>query len=375
MAKKVKGTKLGTATASRRQVLKGAGLGAAAVAFPLVLTPRKTRAAVNITVRDPGGPYVKAFGTAYYEPFNEQYKGEIEVIGVAGKHEPTSQIKAMVDTGSYTWDAALLSLAAQNLLINEGDGYLEKLEISGPDWDEIPAKFKTEYMQGSDVYATILAYRNDVYPATAPVPDKGWADLWNIEGIPGRRAIRKHPFDTLEEAQMATGTAPTEVYNYFRANGFDTAFTSLDKIKEHIDIWWTGGAQTSQLLQTGEVDIIPTWNGRAQASIDAGAPASISWAQGLYGYEGWCILKGGPKVDAARKFVAFCANAKRQAVHAKYIAYGPVNPMAYDYIDAVRAVVLPTMPVNLDVMSPIDMVFWGKEKDQATELFDAWLLS
>ena len=370
-----KGTKILTARTSRRQVLKGTGVAAAAaVAAPLVLTPRKTRAAVNLTVRDPGGPYVKAFGSAYYEPFNEKYKGEIEVIGVAGKHEPTSQIKAMVDTGSYTWDAALLSLAAHNLLVNEGDGYLEKLEISGADWDEIPDNFKTEYIQGSDVYATILAYRHDVYPDMAGAPVNGWKDLWDIDGIKGRRAIRKHPFDTIEEAMMADGVAPTDVYAELAANGFDRAFASLDKIKPAIDIWWTGGAQTSQLITTGEVDIIPTWNGRAQAAIDGGAPATISWTQGLYGYEGWCILKGGPKMDAARKFVEFCGNAQRQAEHAKWLAYGPVNPNAYNYIAPERAAVLPTESKNLESMTPIDMVFWGKEKDPATELFNAWLL-
>ncbi len=85
----------------RRQLLQGAGLGAAAIAFPMVLTPRKAEAVViKFTVRDPGGPYVKAYAAAYYKPFNEKFAGKIEVTGVVGKHEPTSQIKAMVDTGT-----------------------------------------------------------------------------------------------------------------------------------------------------------------------------------------------------------------------------------------------------------------------------------
>ena len=118
------------------------------------MTPRKAGAATKLTVRDPGGPYVKAYAAAYYEPFNKKFAGKIEVTGVIGKHEPTSQIKAMVDTGTYTWDVALLSEAAQNLLRDAG--YLEKLENqSHPDVQEIPDRFKTEYLQGVDVYATV----------------------------------------------------------------------------------------------------------------------------------------------------------------------------------------------------------------------------
>jgi putative spermidine/putrescine transport system substrate-binding protein len=370
MAKNRKATKTGT---SRRDILKGSALAAAAFAVPTVLTPRRTRAAVTLTVRDPGGPYVKAFGEGFYKPFNKLHAGEIEVIGVAGKHEPTSQVKAMVDTGSYTWDAAILSISAVNLLVAAG-GMLEKLDLSSPDQTEIPDQFKSDYMQGNDVYATVCAYRSDVYKDKAGAPSHGWKDVWDLEGIKGRRAIRKHPFDTFEEALMAQGVAPTDVYEDMRKNGYDPVFASLDKIKAAIDIWWTGGAQTSQLLTTGEVDICPTWNGRAQAAIDGGAPVTISWTQGLYSYEGWSILKGGPNVDAARKFVAFCANAKNQAEFAKYLGYGPVNPNAYKHIEAKRAAILPTSPANLDVMTPIDSAFWGQEKDQATELFNGWLL-
>ena len=70
----------------RRSVLKGAGLGAAALAVPTVLVPRKTRAAIKLTTRDPGGPYVAAMGKGFYEPFNKANEGRIEIVGVAGKH-------------------------------------------------------------------------------------------------------------------------------------------------------------------------------------------------------------------------------------------------------------------------------------------------
>jgi len=370
MTKRIKANKSAKSAVSRRQVVKGAGVAAFAAAFPTILTPRKAKAAIAITVRDPGGPYVEAFGEAYYKPFNEMMKGEIVVTGVAGKHEPTAQIKSMVDTGSYTWDMAHLSISAHNLLRDAG--YLLKLEIDdNPDVQEIPSEFRTPYLMGIDVYTTILAYRTDVYPKMGPEPTGGWKDLWDVSGIPGRRAIRKHAFDTIEQALMADGVAPADVYPCDLAR----AFKSLDKIKDHIDIWWTGGAQTSQLLKTHEVDMCPTWNGRSQAAIDAGAPVSVSWNQSLWSFEGMCILRDGPNVDACRKFAAFCANAERQATHTKWLAYGPTNPGAYDHIPAERAALLPTAPQNISVSTPIDSVYWGKEKDNAMEQFNDWLLT
>ncbi|MBT6118730.1 MAG: extracellular solute-binding protein, partial [Rhodospirillaceae bacterium] len=324
----------------RRSVLKGAGLGAAALAVPTVLVPRKTRAAIKLTTRDPGGPYVAAMGKGFYEPFNKANEGRIEIVGVAGKHEPTSQIKSMIDTGTYTWDMACgISISAHNLLAEAG--YLAPLNIDDdPNVKDVPASFRTEFIQGIEVYTTVLAYRTDVYPAKAPAPTGGFKDLWDVEGIPGRRGLRKHPFDTFEEALMAAGVPGNDVYATMAAKGFDPVFASLDKMKPHVDIWWTGGAQTSQLITTGEVDIIPTWNGRAQAAIDSGAPAAISWNQSLWSFAGAVILRDGPNVDACREFAAFTARPDRQAEFAKHLAYGPTNPNAYKDIAPERAALL-----------------------------------
>jgi putative spermidine/putrescine transport system substrate-binding protein len=365
----------GGMAASRRQVLKGAGIGAAALAVPTVLTPRKTRAAVRITVRDPGGPFEKAFGEAFYKPFNEANKGKIEAIGVAGKHEPVAEIKAMIDTGTYTWDAAILSISAATTLMRDGDKYLAKLDIDDdPGYQEIPDHFKSPYMMGTDVFATILAYRTDVYKDAASAPTGGWKDLWEVDRIKGRRSIRKHPFDTFEEALGAAGVPMAEVYDYMRKNGTDPVFASLNKIKPHVDIWWTGGAQTSQLLSNKEVDICPTWNGRAQAAIDGGAPVAISWTQGLYSYEGLAILQGGPNVEACREFVKFCAQGQNQANYTPHLRYGPPNPTAYKFIDEATAKMLPTAPQNLEQMVLIDNEFWAENMESGIEKFNAWVL-
>lgn len=359
---------------TRRKVVKSLVIGA--MAAPMLLTSRKSRAAtIKLTVRDPGGPYVKAMNEAFYKPFNEAMKGEIVVTGVISQHEPTALIKSMVESKTYTWDiAGGFSIASTNALL-EGPGYLERLNIDDdPEVQEIPAHFRMPYMLGYEVFTCVLAYRTDVFPKRAPVPSGGWKDLWDLARIPGIRSLRKNPFYTVEQAVMAQGVPGNQVYQYLEKNGFDPAFKSLDQIKKSINIWWTGAAQTSQLLATGEVDMVPTFNGRAQDAIDGGAPVALSWNQALWTYGGMAIIKGGPNIEACRKFVRFCANAERQATLAKHIAVGPTNPKAFKHIAPARAAVLGTAPENFARSIEFGADFWGKEKDRGTELFNQWIL-
>ncbi|WP_246504639.1 extracellular solute-binding protein [Bradyrhizobium agreste] len=79
------------------------------------------------------------------------------------------------------------------------------------------------YGVGTNVYTTVLAYRTDAFKGRkAP---QSWADFWNVSEFPGRRAVRKHPFDTIEEALMGAGTPAAQVYPC----DLDKAFASLDK--------------------------------------------------------------------------------------------------------------------------------------------------
>ncbi len=155
----------------------------------------------------------------------------------------------------------------------------------------------------------------------------------------------------------------------------DRAFAKLDEMKDKVAVWWTGGAQTSQLLQSGEVDMTSGWNARLQAAIDSGAPAQIVWNQGLYSIEGWGLPKNGPKADVSRQFVAFCARPEQQALFTDDLSYGPTNLKAYDHIDPERAKVLTTAPDNLKGMRIADENWWQDNRADMAERFNVWLLT
>src|SRR5215472_15344897 len=192
---------LGAAIVSRRRFLTS--IAATTLALGSSVTGRRAAAETKqIVMRHPGGPFGIAFDEAFYKPF--QAATGIEVVGVVAAAEPTAQIMGMVDNKTYTWDLCYLSQATADQLVHEGSGYLEKLDVeSHPDVQEIPAEYRSPYWIGDDVYSAIIAYRTDVFRnKKAP---SSWKDLFEAQAIPGRRALWRHPFDTIEIALLADG--------------------------------------------------------------------------------------------------------------------------------------------------------------------------
>ena len=346
----------------RRDLLKGSAAGAAALAASSL--PFRAFAAETITVADPGGVWSPAADAAFIKPFEKETG--VSINHIARQHYPRVEIKANVETKTYTWDVVIATDADVAEL--EPQGLLEALDWSSEDMKQIMPEAHKPGWLGSDIYATIIAWRTDKYGKNGP---QSWADFWDVQKFPGRRAMHKHPIDMLEVALLADGVPKDKIYPI----DIDRALKKLDQIKKHVDVWWTGGAQTTEMLQSGEVDMMPTWNARAQVVIDAGKPVEITWNQGIFALEGWVVPKGCPKAEIGKKFITYCANAKRQAVFASALPYGPTNPKAYDYIPKDRAKYLPTAPDNLKLLMQSSTEWWGANKEKAIERFNAWLLS
>ncbi|MEJ1978249.1 MAG: ABC transporter substrate-binding protein [Acetobacteraceae bacterium] len=317
----------------------------------------------QLIVADPGGPYSPAFKAAFYDPF--QKATGVNVVGVAHNSTPLAQVKAMVDSGSLLWDVIDLSPFQTALLSGLGD-YLEPVGVTKADVPGMLPAGLTKFSTGIDVFATVIAYRTDTFPKGGP---QNWADFWNVEKFPGRRALRRNP-QVLEAALMADGVPIDKLYPL----DIERGFKSLDRIRPHVDVWWSNGAQSTQLLESGEVDMLWIWNGRAQAAIDGGAPATMVWNQGLYELDVWAIPKGCKRLDLARQFIRFASDPARQAVVSQSLAYGPANLDALDLLPASRATLLPTYKPNLALMQPMDDLWWAKNYGALTDRFNTWII-
>ncbi|MCO5397771.1 ABC transporter substrate-binding protein [Ralstonia sp. 21MJYT02-11] len=352
---------------SRRTAMKTVAGGVAAAAFPFVWTPSRA-ANKRIVVRDDGGIYTKAYEAVYYRPFT-QATG-IEVVGVQANAEPTAQIKSMVEAGSYTWDMAKISQPAILLLTSGGKEYLERHGLeSNPVIAKIPHQYMSPFGVGTNVYTTVLAYRTDAFKGRkAP---SSWADLWNVKDFPGRRAMRKYPFDTIEEALMADGVPTSQVYPC----NLDRAFASLSKVSKHVDVWWSTGAQVEQMLSSGEVAMVATWASRAQSAMANGAPVGIVWNQNIWGCDNWAILKGTPNANACREFIKFASDPKRQAALTAFFPAGMTQPEAFNFVKPEIAKNCPTFPENIKTGLQIDAKYWQQAQSGALERFNSWILT
>ncbi|BBE09302.1 FAD/FMN-containing dehydrogenase [Mycoavidus cysteinexigens] len=355
-------------TFGRRCAIKKIALGIAALATALSSKPSKASSAQRIIVRDAGGTEAEIFKDIFYKPF--QKATGIEVASVTSEHEPSAQIRAMVENNKLFWDIAAISSRAVLSLTARDKVYLEKHELENDRFVSLmPSQFRSPYSVGVNVYTTVLAYRKDAFKGR-PLPET-WKDFWNVKDFPGRRALRRHPCATIEMALMADGVAAENIYPL----DLDRAFRSLDRIKPHISVWWTSAAQTEQLLQSGEVDLLPVWIVRAYMAMKAGAPVGFSWKQHIYDCGEWAILKGSSNIQACRQFIQFASNPERQASLAAYGGYGPPTPDAFQYIDSKQKTDLLTYPKNLQKGIRSNDLYWLKHQEEIMERFNQWMLN
>ena len=345
---------------SRRHILQGT----AGLAMPAIWTGSRAFAAERITVADVGGAPGAAIKQTFYDPFEKETG--IQVVGVAHEADPSSQFKLAVDTKSYIWDVCMVDIGQVAYLSKPRD-YLEPIGFTEEDGKGFIPGAVTPVWLGFSTYGIIMAYRTDKFGANGP---KNWADFFDVEKFPGRRGLFKDAQGPVEVALMADGVPADKLYPL----DLDRAFKMLDKIKSSVAVWWTSGAQNTQILQNGEVDLTDTWSARAFAAADSGAPVKIVW-DGLYSTDGWSIPKGSPRADLARKFIRFCMQPERQGAYCSLVANGPSNLKAYDFIKPERAALLPTYPANFKNLSPLGDIYWAENSGPIEERFQNWLLA
>jgi putative spermidine/putrescine transport system substrate-binding protein len=277
-----------------------------------------------------------------------------------------AKVKAMVDTGSVSWN--LVEVESPELARGCDEGLFEELD---------PAQFGSagDYIQGAIqpcgvgffVWSTVLAYNADKLKS-APT---SWADFWDVKKFPGKRGLRKGAKYTLEFALMADGVAPKEVYKVLATEeGMDRAFKKLDELKPYIQ-WWEAGAQPPQYLASGDVVMSSAYNGRI-AAVQNESNLKVVWNGGIYDFDAWAIPKGAKDQQAAREFIAFAVKPEQQKVYAENIAYGPANKKAIELLPKERLTLMPTTPENIANQVAIDVTFWADYGEQLEQRFNAW---
>lgn len=342
---------------TRHHTLLAAALAGLSCAF---LSAGPAVAADQITFVSQGGAYQKAQTVAILDPAAKKLG---IVINQDSAPDAWPIMRSQVATGKPTWD--VVDVPTNYCLRGGEQGLVEKLDFSLiPNGAAMPEKYRSPYSVAYEFYSSVLGYSLKKYPDAATAP-QSWADFWDIKKFPGRRALRNHPLATLEAALMADGVAPDKLYPL----DVDRAFKKLEQIKPSITVWWTSGAQSAQLLNDGEVDMVMAWNGRVSALIKEGAKVAYTYNQGILQSTSLCILKGAPNLATAVKFVNEAVDPVLQANLPLHIDYGPANPAAFDtgVIPAARAKELPSAPENARRQALMSYAWWSSPEGEAAE--------
>lgn len=271
------------------------------------------------------------------------------------------KITAMVEAGAVNWD--VVDVEFDWALKAGAEEMLEPLDFSIIDKDALDPRFVSDYAVGSFYYSFVLGWNPSSFSGEAPAT---LADLFDTEKFPGSRTFYKWSAPgVIEAALLADGVSAEDLYPL----DLDRAFAKLDTIKDDI-VWWSGGAQSQQLLASGEAPIGMFWNGRLAALEADGLDVGISWEQNITAADALVVPKGAPNRDAAMEFIAMATSAKGQADFAAASGYAPVNLGSADLMDQAVAATLPDAQTAAQVNA--DMAYWAANRDEIGNRWYAW---
>jgi putative spermidine/putrescine transport system substrate-binding protein len=312
---------------------------------------------VTLSFTSFGGVYQEAQRKAWLTPYTE-------LTGVQFTEDENSSnatIKTQVESGQVTWDVVDVG---NDFGLDVHKDLLEPLDFSLIPKDELNADLGiTDYRIPDITYGVVLAYNTEATKGAVP---EGWADYFDTTKIPGKRGAWDYSEGGMFEfALMADGVKPDELYPLDLAR----ATKKLETIKDDI-VFWTSGAESQELVGSGEVAMTMIWNGRGWSAknIDQ-KPVEIQWNQQIVTADYLVIPKGSPNKDAAMTFIAWTACKDINAGPSQYIPYGPTNVNS----TANEAMVKDLSVTNADENSAyFDDTYLAENFDEIDAAWQAW---
>jgi len=304
---------------------------------------------------DGGGAYHDTVQKRVLDPW--QAKTGIKVVSVAGTDN--AKLRAMVEANRVVWDV----YNGDNTWGTEADGeWLVPIDYSVVPKDEIIAGFAGKYRVANMIYSIQLAYNTDKV-TTKP---SGWADFFDLEKYPGKRAVMDYSAGGLFEiALLADGVAPDALYPL----DIDRAIAKLDTIKPSL-VFWQSGAQSEELVGSGEVSMVMTYNARAyDAKVALGLPVDYIFDEQILAAAYLTIPKGSRNVDDAMKLIAFAVSKPINETMSADLPLGPSNVNA-----SPSAKMAPDLPSShLDMPYAVFDDQWIAENSKMIESrYQAW---
>lgn len=349
---------------SRRQFIRGLAGGTliapAALSIPAIIGTEAAAQQNQIVFLGFGGSYQEGQAKAFFEPFEKETG--IKVVQTTGVD--LAKIKAQVEAGAVQYD--LISLPDRLRYTAATGGLLEPLDYSVINKADIIPELVQPHSVGGVTIPMLLTYSTKAFPPEkAP---KTWKDFWNTKDFPGPRSLFNTPPYSLEFALIADDVPRDKLYPL----DIDRAFRSLDRIKKDVRVWWTQGPQPGLILKNGEV-VMVAWT-RSLSFVLEGEPLGVSYDGAALTHESWVVPKGSKNARNAMRFIDFALRPRPQAELTKYIAFGPTNKHANQFVDPRVLAVLSSNPDNASKGFLLNGDWWGPNLEKITERWNEWRL-
>jgi len=261
-----------------------------------------------------------------------------------------AKIAAQVKSGNVTWDVVITPDFPAYVHCGT---LFEKLDFTKIDTSHLPSP---EQVGPCSVYKT-SRYKDN--------PPKNWQDFFDTEKFPGIRALDGNgdPVGGLiEQAIIAAGSSVKNMseadiergLNKIRSLGSDTIF-------------WKTGAESQQLAESGEVDMLMMWTGRAMTAIKNGADFTPVWQDWLIAMDQLAIPIGVKDSDAAHALINAYLGKNAQEVFSEETSYTPLHNQANPKVDVLTASFMTHNPERLKQGYQQNIAFWVKHFDTAAQ--------
>jgi putative spermidine/putrescine transport system substrate-binding protein len=338
----------------RRSFLQGLaalGLGGALVPGPAAAQGKPK----EVVMANWGGEAIQHFFDAWGKPYQDETGIKVAIDGTG----PTAgKIRAMVQARNVVWDVAD---AGPGTCLQIGKaGLLEEIDYGVVDRGKVLPSFVYKWGVANYLFSYVLAYDKSKFGNNPP---KSWRDFWDLKNFPGKRTIRKDLPSPLEMALMADGVPPDpkKIYPIDEKRAHDM----IRKIKDQT-IFWTSGAESQQVLRTGEVSMGCIWNTRATALYrETSGRIDFTWNEGILSPAVWVVPKGNPAGKWAFDFIKSMQAPERQVKLLVSFGNGPANPAAAPLVPPELRRFDPGYPDNAKLQLPLQGEWYGDNQEQA----------
>lgn len=267
-----------------------------------------------------------------------------------------AKIQAQVESGDVQWDVVDTGTLTPYVYCGT---LFQKLDLTKIDTSNIPEGQVGECSVPAMNYGTVLMYKKSTYGDNPP---KGWADFFDTENFPGTRAMPgdSEPDTTLVEIALLADGVPKD--QLFPAD-VDRALNKFRGLGEDL-IFWKTGAESQQMMESGEADMVIAWSGRAMAAQKNGAEYEPVWQDWIVVMDQLTIPVGVKAPDASYALINAAIGKRAQEIMTEQTSYSPIHKDAQPQVDELLQKWLTNTPEKVAMGYQQNIPYWIENYDE-----------